>query len=77
MISDLKKSLRQDMRDEGKLSDIRASEGSGRKGPTGLSGGIPQSGYTRRSSRKKPGQDDNKEEKDRNAGATAPADVSI
>ena len=71
MVSLLKKLGRQDLKDEEKLYDIRASEGAGRKGPTALSYGVSKSGYTRRSSRKKSGPPDNEEKKDSDAGAAS------
>jgi len=68
MIAGLKKLMRQDQREGEKLSDIRTSEGAGRKGPSGLQGSLPTSGYVRRSPRKKPGPVNNEAKKDSDAG---------
>lgn len=77
MVRDLKKLARADYRDEEKLDDIRASEGAGRKGPTDLSGGISQSGYVRRSPRKKSRPANNEEKKDSDTRAASPADAEV
>lgn len=68
MIKGLKKSVRDDLKDEEKIIDIRTSEGAGRKGPSGLQGSLPASGYVRRSSRKKPGSANNEAQKNSDAG---------
>lgn len=72
MVSNLKKMLRQDIRDEEKIDDVRSGEGAGRKGPTSLQTGLSKSGYTRRSSRKKSGSIDNGTEKNSDTGTTTP-----
>ena len=77
MVALLKKIMRGDTKDEERMSDFRTSEGSGRKGPTSLSGGIPESGYLGRVTRAKPRQINRKEEEDRNAEAIAPVDGEI
>lgn len=77
MIKGLKKSIREDLKDEGKILDIRTSEGAGRKGPSGLQGSLPTSGYVRRSPRKKPGPSNNEAEENRNAGADTPPGPTV
>lgn len=69
MIAALKKLMRQDQKEGEKLIDIRTSEGAGRKGPSGLQGSLPTSGYVRRSPRKKPGPANNETKKDSDSGA--------
>ena len=76
MVKGLKKSIREDLKDEGKILDIRTSEGAGRKGPSGLQGSLPTGGYVRRSPRKKSGSADNETQENSDAGAnstTSPA----
>ena len=69
MVSMLKKLLRQDLAEEKKLYDIRASEGSGRKGPAGLPKRLSKSRQPRRNSGKVSGSADNEAKKDSDSGA--------
>jgi len=77
MVTMLKKLMRQDLAEEKKLYDIRASEGSGRKGPAGLPKRLPQSRQPRRNSGKEPGPANNEEKKNSDAGTntSAPGEV--
>ena len=77
MVKGIKKAIREEIKDQEKLLDIRTSEGKGRKGPSGLQGSLPSSGYVRRSPRKKPGSPNNETEADRNAGADTPPAAAI
>jgi hypothetical protein len=76
MVKGIKKAIREEIKDQEKLIDIRTSEGKGRKGPSGVQGSLPSSGYVRRSPRKKPGSPNNEAQADSNSGAdttSAPA----
>ena len=77
MVKGIKKAIRDEIKDQEKLIDIRTSEGKGRKGPSGLQGSLPQSGYVRRSPRKKPGSPDNETKEDRNSGADTAAAAKV
>lgn len=77
MIADLKKLVRQDLREEAKLDDIRTGQGAGRKGSADMSASISQGGYTRRSTRKKSGSTDREADSDSNAGAVASNDGQV
>lgn len=77
MVKAIKKAIREELKDQEKLIDIRTSEGKGRKGPSGLQGSLPTGGYVRRSPRKKPGSADNETQKDSDAGANTPAAPAV
>ncbi len=77
MVADLKKLIRQDLKDEERIDDIRAGEGAGRKGSADVSSSLSKSGYTRRSSRKKSGSADNETKNDSDSGAASPTDGQI
>jgi len=77
MVKGIKKAIRDELKDQEKLIDIRTSEGKGRKGPSGLQGSLPASGYIRRSPRKKPGSPDNKTEANSNSGADTTAAPTV
>lgn len=77
MVKAIKKAIREELKDQEKLVDLRTSQGAGRKGPSGLQGSLPASGYVRRSPRKKPGPPDNKAEENSNSGADTSADAKI
>ena len=69
MVKGIKKAIREEVKDQEKLIDIRTSEGKGRKGPSGLQGSLPTSGYVRRGPRKKPRPPDNEAKADSDSGA--------
>lgn len=77
MVALLKKIMRQDIRDEEKLGDIRTSEGSGRQGSASRPASIPKSRQPRRNSGTQPGQADNEEKKDSDSGTAAAADATV
>lgn len=77
MISDLKKMIRRDLKEQEIMNDIRTSEGKGRKGSASLPSSLSQSGYTRRSTRKKSGSADNKTQENSDAGTVAAANGQV
>lgn len=72
MVADLKKIVRQDLKDEGKMYDFRTSEGSGRKGSADLPASIPKSRQSRRGDAKESRSANREEKTDRDSGAAAP-----
>jgi hypothetical protein len=68
MVRLVKKSIKEDQKLEAKIDDIRASQGTGKQGPASRPPAVPKSGYSRRNSRKKSGQTDNKAQDNSDAG---------
>lgn len=77
MIANLKKSVKQDAREEEALSDIRTSEGKGRQGSASRPSGIPQSRQPRRNTGKESGPANNETQENRDAGTASPDDAAV
>jgi len=77
MVANLKKSVKQDLRDEELLSDIRTSEGKGRQGSASRPSGISQSRQSRRSSGTQSGSTNNEAQTNSDPGATPAVDATV
>ena len=77
MVANLKKSVKQDIRDEEALSDIRTSEGKGRQGSASRPSGIPQSRQSRRSTGAQSGPANNEAQENSDAGTAPSTDATV
>ena len=77
MVANLKKSVKQDEREEEALSDIRTSEGKGRQGSASRPSGVSQSRQSRRSTGKESGPANNETKANSDAGTTATSDAAV
>jgi len=77
MVANLKKSVKQDQREEEALSDIRTSEGKGRQGSASRPNRIPQSRQSRGNTRKESGPADNEKKENSDAGTAAADDAAV